>query len=82
VRVQQEETWTCLGCKYELVSDASFLGPLSNEFFRCFVLAGVEYELVRCKVESHDPKSVLSIRGVDKVSLYRQVLAENKRFLV
>jgi hypothetical protein len=35
---------TCLGCDDELVSDASFLGPLADEFFRCFVLARFEYE--------------------------------------
>jgi hypothetical protein len=45
-----------LGCDYELISDASFLGPLSNEFFRCLVLAGSEHEQVSYEVEAYYSK--------------------------
>ena len=37
---------TCLGCDDELVSDATFLSPLANELFGCFILARVECELM------------------------------------
>ena len=37
--------WTCLGRNDKLVSDASFLGPLAYEFFRCFVLTDIECQL-------------------------------------
>ena len=35
------KVWTCLGCNYKLVSDASFLGPLAYEFFRGSVLTDI-----------------------------------------
>jgi len=44
---------TCLGCDDELVSDASFLRPLANELFGCFVLARVKCELMDRKVGYH-----------------------------
>jgi hypothetical protein len=46
VRAQRTKVETCRGCNYELVSDAPYLGQLSDEFFRRVVLAGVEYKLV------------------------------------
>ena len=44
---------TCLGCDDELVSDASFLRPLTNELFGRFVLARVECELMGRKAGCH-----------------------------
>ncbi len=51
------KVYTCLGCNHELVSNASFLGPLAYEFFGGFVLAGVECELISYKVEPRCSKA-------------------------